>query len=55
MHKDLQLASATAYECGVAMPDMHAVKELFALAVRSGLGEKDFSALYQYLKKSSQG
>jgi len=30
---------------------MHAVKELFALAVRNGFGEKDFSALYQYLKK----
>ncbi len=55
MHKDLQLASVTAYECGVAMPDMHAVKESFALAVRSGLGEKDFSALYQYLKKPHQG
>ena len=55
MHKDLQLASVTAYECGVAMPDMHAIKESFALAARSGLGEKDFSALYQYLKKSHQG
>lgn len=55
MHKDLQLASVTAYECGVAMPDMHAIKEVFALAVRSGLGEKDFSAIYQYFKKSHQG
>jgi 3-hydroxyisobutyrate dehydrogenase-like beta-hydroxyacid dehydrogenase len=55
MHKDLQLASVTAYECGVAMPDAHAVKELFALAVRGGLGEKDFSALYQFLKKPHQG
>jgi 3-hydroxyisobutyrate dehydrogenase/glyoxylate/succinic semialdehyde reductase len=55
MHKDLQLASVTAYECGVATPGMHAIKESFALAVRSGLGEKDFSALYQYLKKSHQG
>jgi 3-hydroxyisobutyrate dehydrogenase/glyoxylate/succinic semialdehyde reductase len=55
MHKDLQLASVTAYECGVAMPGMHAIKESFALAVRSGLGGKDFSAIYQYLKKSHQG
>jgi len=54
MHKDLQLASVTAYECGVALPDMHAVKESFALAVRSGLGDKDFSALYQYLKKQQK-
>ena len=55
MHKDLQLASVTAYECGVAMPDMHAIKESFALAVRNGLGEKDFSALYQYLKNQNKG
>jgi 3-hydroxyisobutyrate dehydrogenase-like beta-hydroxyacid dehydrogenase len=53
MHKDLQLASVTAYECGVAMPDLHAIKESVAFAVRSGLGEKDFSALYQYLKTPS--
>ncbi|MGD0885746.1 MAG: NAD(P)-dependent oxidoreductase [Thermodesulfovibrionales bacterium] len=55
MHKDLQLASVTAYECGVAMPSSHAIKELFALAIREGLGEKDFAALYQYLKESRQG
>jgi len=52
MHKDLQLASVTAYECGVAMPAANAVKEAYALAVRDGLGEKDFSAIYQYLKSS---
>jgi 3-hydroxyisobutyrate dehydrogenase-like beta-hydroxyacid dehydrogenase len=51
MHKDLQLASVTAYECGVAMPGITAVKESFALAARSGLGEEDFSALYHYLKQ----
>lgn len=45
----------TAYECGVAMPSSHAIKELFALAIREGLGEKDFAALYQYLKESRQG
>jgi 3-hydroxyisobutyrate dehydrogenase-like beta-hydroxyacid dehydrogenase len=50
MHKDLHLASVTAYECGVAMPSAQAVKETFALAVLAGLGEKDVAALYQYLK-----
>ena len=49
MYKDLQLASDTAYEAGVAMPASNVVKELFALAVRSGLGEKDFSAIYSVL------
>jgi len=52
MHKDLQLASVTAFECGVAMPAANAVKEAYALAVRDGLGEKDFAAIYQYLKSS---
>jgi 3-hydroxyisobutyrate dehydrogenase-like beta-hydroxyacid dehydrogenase len=55
MHKDLQLASVTAYECGVPMPTLHTIKESVALAVRSGLGEKDFSVLYQYFKKSHRG
>jgi len=54
MHKDLQLASATAYECGVAMPSSHAIKELFSLALRQGLGEKDFASVYQYLKQTAR-
>jgi glyoxylate/succinic semialdehyde reductase len=52
MHKDLHLASVTAYECGVATPCAHAIKEVFALAVRDGLGGEDFAALYKYLKYS---
>ncbi|MGE5894995.1 MAG: hypothetical protein ACM34I_13150 [bacterium] len=50
MHKDVQLASVSAYECGAAMSSSHAIKELFSLAMRNGLGEKDFAAVYQYLK-----
>ncbi|MEJ2695144.1 MAG: NAD(P)-dependent oxidoreductase [Candidatus Sulfobium sp.] len=50
MHKDLHLASVTAYECGVAMPSSEAIKEAFALAMRDGLGEKDLMAIYGYLK-----
>lgn len=52
MHKDLHLASVTAYECGVSMPSSNAVKETFGLALRRGLGEKDLAALYQYLRES---
>lgn len=52
MHKDLQLASDTAYECGVAMPSSNATKELFALAAHYGLREEDFAAVYRYLKSS---
>jgi 3-hydroxyisobutyrate dehydrogenase/glyoxylate/succinic semialdehyde reductase len=49
MHKDLQLAADTAYEAGVALPAGTIVKEVFALAMRSGLGEMDFSAVYKFL------
>lgn len=31
------------------MPAGNAVKEIFALAIRSGLGEMDFSAVYKLL------
>lgn len=51
MHKDLHLASVTAYECGVAMPSSSAVKEAFALALSGGLGDMDLAALYKYLKQ----
>lgn len=49
MHKDLQLAADTAYEAGVPLPAGNIVKEIYALAVRSGLGESDFSAVYKFL------
>jgi 3-hydroxyisobutyrate dehydrogenase-like beta-hydroxyacid dehydrogenase len=49
MHKDMQLITDTAYETGVAMPAANVVKEIYALAVRKGLGEQDFSAVYNFL------
>jgi 3-hydroxyisobutyrate dehydrogenase/glyoxylate/succinic semialdehyde reductase len=49
MRKDLQLASASAYEQGVAMPLTNAAKELYGLAERYGLGEKDYSAIFAFL------
>lgn len=51
MHKDLQLAAETAYETGVAMPLTNAAKEIYALAVKNGLGGQDFSAVYKVLSK----
>jgi 3-hydroxyisobutyrate dehydrogenase-like beta-hydroxyacid dehydrogenase len=51
MYKDLQLASETAYENGVAMPATNTAKELFALAVRQGFGEQDLSAVYKVLSE----
>jgi 3-hydroxyisobutyrate dehydrogenase/glyoxylate/succinic semialdehyde reductase len=51
MQKDLHLASVTAYEGGVALPVANAVKEVFAFAIREGLGDKDFSAVYQLIAR----
>jgi len=53
MHKDLQLASDTAYETGVAMPAASVAKEIYALAVRKGLGEQDFSAIYTIMNEKA--
>ncbi len=49
MHKDMQLVSQTAYESGAAIPAASAAKEVYAAAVRRGLGELDFSAVYRIL------
>ena len=49
MHKDMQLAADAAYEIGVAMPAANVTKEIYALAMRNGLGEQDFSVVYKLL------
>ena len=49
MHKDLHLVALTAYESGVALPTTNAAKEVFLQAKKSGLGEKDFAAIFDYL------
>ena len=51
MYKDLQLATESAYETGVAMPATNVVKEIFALAMRDGLGEQDLSAVFKVLSE----
>lgn len=49
MHKDMQLVSQTAYEAGAAIPAANAAKEVYSMAVRRGMGELDFSAVYKLL------
>jgi len=49
MQKDLHLASLSAYEAGVAMPVVNVTKEIYRLAMRQGLADLDFSAVYQLL------
>jgi len=52
LQKDLHLAAVSAYETGVAMPLTNVAKEIYCFAIREGDGEKDFSAIYDYLARS---
>lgn len=49
MRKDLHLAADSAYKNGVALPALNAVKELYGLAEKQGLGNNDFAAVYRLL------
>jgi 3-hydroxyisobutyrate dehydrogenase-like beta-hydroxyacid dehydrogenase len=49
MQKDMQLASVSGYESGVALPLTNAAKEMYRLAMRDGHATEDFSAIYDYL------
>ena len=48
MQKDMHLASASAYESGVAIPVTNVTKEVYRLAMRGGRGTEDFSAIYEF-------
>ena len=49
MRKDLHLAADSAYKNGVALPALNAVKEIYGLAEKQGLGNHDFAAVYRLL------
>ena len=49
MQKDMHMVSMAAYEAGVPMPISNVTKELYHLAIRDGLGEQDFAAIYKFL------
>ena len=49
MQKDLFLVSQTAYENRISLPLSNISKEIYGLAVQKGLGNKDFSAVYEFL------
>ena len=53
IQKDLEMVTETAFELGVSMPLGNASKEIYQLAVRRGLGDLDFSAIYAFLKERS--
>lgn len=49
MQKDLHMATLTAYESGAPLPLANATKEAFQMAIAAGMGDLDFSAIYELL------
>jgi 3-hydroxyisobutyrate dehydrogenase-like beta-hydroxyacid dehydrogenase len=49
MHKDLHLVALSAYENGVPLPSGNLVKEIFSPANQAGLGDKDFSVIFEHI------
>jgi 3-hydroxyisobutyrate dehydrogenase-like beta-hydroxyacid dehydrogenase len=52
LHKDLHLASVSAYETGVAVPLANITTDIYQLAIRVGRGDEDFSAIYDFLARN---
>lgn len=52
MHKDLHLATLTAYEMNQPLFMANLAKELYAGANKNGMGRADMSAIYKYLEES---
>jgi 3-hydroxyisobutyrate dehydrogenase-like beta-hydroxyacid dehydrogenase len=50
MHKDLGLAVSAGAQAGVVMPMGGLAKELYQLAEVSGLGDRDFGVMLQFLR-----
>lgn len=55
MQKDLEMVAVSGYEAKAALPLSNAAKEVYALAIRYGLGEDDFSAIYRFLSERKDG
>ena len=53
VQKDMHLATVSAYESDVAMPQTNVTKEIYRLAMREGHDTDDFSAIYEYLSNDS--
>lgn len=49
IQKDLFLVSQTAYENRISLPLSNISKEVYGLAVQKGFGNKDYSAIYEFL------
>ena len=49
LRKDLHLAASAAYEADVPTPSLNAAKEVYAQAVKAGMGGEDFTGVYRWL------
>lgn len=49
MFKDLHLAAQSAYQVRAPLPVASAARELYALAIRNGFSDQDFSAVFRLL------
>jgi len=54
MHKDLHLATVTAYELNQPLYLANVTKELFAEARRKGMGRLDFAAIHRFLEQQAK-
>jgi 3-hydroxyisobutyrate dehydrogenase/glyoxylate/succinic semialdehyde reductase len=54
IEKDLHLAALSGYEAGVAMPLVNTAKEIYRLAMRRGLADSDFAAIYSFLNQAPE-
>jgi 3-hydroxyisobutyrate dehydrogenase-like beta-hydroxyacid dehydrogenase len=55
IQKDMHLVSQAAYENNLSLPIANVTKEIYAMAKQQGLGDLDFSAIYEFLSKRGKG
>lgn len=53
MHKDLQMVAEAAQEIGAMIPLSELAQEQYQTAIQQGLGQLDFSAVYQLLNEAT--
>jgi 3-hydroxyisobutyrate dehydrogenase-like beta-hydroxyacid dehydrogenase len=54
-HKDLEMISISGFEVGASLPLSNVAKEIYALAMRYGLGDQDLSAIYRFISEKKDG
>jgi glyoxylate/succinic semialdehyde reductase len=55
MHKDLFLATQSAYENDCVVPSLNAAKDLYGSAKANGMADQDMSAIFKYINEGLKG